>query len=330
MTWLGLKRKNISHWQSHASSLSSLVWNHSSLGESAEACRASKKAELLCAYFFVCNRFHHLAYPWKKTVPAQTQTTDRNDLGLIWPNLGLHPLCCSSNSRFVKGMKVVLRGHRWMVRNQKSSIWVRLEASFSAFLCLSNIAPLVGTGTVISKRTLRSPSGPHQTLFRKPWTRRDQRTVWNCQSVQWRRIRTQSRSHPWAARRAGRPGPCGAFPAGSRSPRCWQTRGLQGHTPPSEVRTQEATLAADPSAGAQQWNVTQSMYSNTCAISASGRYIFHFLLIHMNWMTSVYSLFADIVFCKVTYKLLGVYYAVKMINFTGSGVQLRHALHHFV
>lgn len=42
------------------------------------------------------------------------------------------------------------------------------------------------------------------------------------------KILTQSPSHPWVVQQVGRPEPCDAFPAGSRSPHCWQTLVLQG------------------------------------------------------------------------------------------------------
>lgn len=48
--------------------------------------------------------------------------------------------------------------------------------------------------------------------------------------------RTQSPSRLWVARRAGRPGPCGASPADSRSPRCWQTPGLRAKETPKRQR----------------------------------------------------------------------------------------------
>lgn len=43
-------------------------------------------------------------------------------------------------------------------------------------------------------------------------------------------IHTQSQIPAWVVQQAGTPEPCDASRADSRSPRCWQTLGLQEHT----------------------------------------------------------------------------------------------------
>lgn len=57
-----------------------------------------------------------------------------------------------------------------------------------------------------------------------------------CSLKNFSQSRTQSPSRLWVARRAGRPGPCGASPADSRSPRCWQTPGLRAKETPKRQR----------------------------------------------------------------------------------------------
>lgn len=57
--------------------------------------------------------------------------------------------------------------------------------------------------------------------------------------------RTRSPSRLWVARRAGRPEPCGASPADSRSPRCWQTPGLRAKGTPKRQRRKVALALAD-------------------------------------------------------------------------------------